>query len=68
MTTNAVAHSAKARQVDEKTLLENGRQRIVEVGSFCESPQFPDDIGRFGCEAEKIGKNPQSLLDPILKV
>src|ERR1700689_3076844 len=61
VTANAVADGAKARQVDEKTLLENGGQRIVEIGSFRESPQFLVDLRSLRCEAEEIGKNPESL-------
>ncbi|MGA8622461.1 MAG: hypothetical protein WB660_28560 [Candidatus Sulfotelmatobacter sp.] len=68
MTSNAVADGAEARQVDEKSLLKNGGQRIVEVGSFCESPQFLGDLGSLTCEAEEIRKNPESLLYAILKV
>jgi hypothetical protein len=68
MTTDAIANCAKAREVNEKTLLKNGGQRIVEVGSFCESPQFLTDLGNLRCEAEEIRKNPESLLYAILKV
>jgi hypothetical protein len=68
MTTDAIANCAKAREVNEKTLLKNGGQRIVEVGSFCESPQFLSDLGSLRCEAEEIRKNPESLLYAILKV
>jgi hypothetical protein len=68
MATNAIADSAKARQVDEKTLLENGRQRIVEVGSLCESPQILSNLGSRRCETEEIRKNPESLLYAIFKV
>ena len=67
MTSNAVADCAKARQVDEKTLLKNGRQRIVEVGSLCESPQFLSDLGSLRCEEEEIGKNSESLLYSLLQ-
>jgi hypothetical protein len=66
MTSNAVADGAKARQVDEKTLLKNGGQRIVEVGSLGESPQFLGDLGSLRCEAEKIGKNSEPLPYSIL--
>jgi hypothetical protein len=55
MTGNAVADGAKARQVDEKTLFKNSRQRIVEVGCLRESPQFLTDLGSLGREAEEIG-------------
>jgi hypothetical protein len=68
MTSNAVADCAKARQVDEQTLLKNGGQRTIEVGSLCESPQFLNDFGSLRCEAEEIGKNPKPLLYTILKV
>ena len=68
MTSNAVADGAEAGQVDEKPLLKNGGQRIVEIGSLCESPQFLDNLGSFRCEAEKIGKNPEPLLYSTLKV
>ena len=68
MTSNAVADSAEARQVDEKSLLKNGGQRIVKVGSLCESPQCLGDLGSLRCEAEEIGKKPKSLLYSILKV
>jgi hypothetical protein len=54
--------------VDEKTLLENGGQRIVEVGSFCESPQFLGDLGCLRGEAEEIGKDSESLRYATLKV
>jgi hypothetical protein len=57
MTCDAVTDGAEAREVDEKTLLENGGQRIVEVGSFCESPQFLGDLGCLRGEAEEIGKD-----------
>jgi hypothetical protein len=68
MTGNAIADCTKARQVDEKPFLKNGGQRIVEVGSFCESPQFLNDLGGFRCEAEEIWKNPESPLYAIRKV
>jgi hypothetical protein len=54
--------------VDKKTLLKNGGKRIVEVGSLRESPQFLGNLGSLWCEAEEIGKNPESLLYAILKV
>jgi hypothetical protein len=65
MTSNAVANGAEARQVDEKSLLKNGGQRIVEVGSFCESKKFLSDLGSLRCDAEEIGKDPESLLDTV---
>ena len=65
VTCNAIADCAKARQVDEKTFLKNGGQRIVEVGSFRESPQFLGDLGSLRCEAKEIRKNPKSLLDTL---
>ncbi len=65
---NAVADRTKARQVDEKALLENGGQGIVEVSSFCESPQVLNDLGSLRSEAKEIGKNPESQLYAILKV
>ena len=67
VTANTVADGAKARQVDEKTLLKNGGQRIVKVSSFCESPKLLDDLGSLGCEPEEIGKNPESLLYAFFK-
>jgi hypothetical protein len=51
--------------VDEKALLKNGRQGIVEVGSLRESPQFLSDLGRLRCEAEEIRKNPESFFYAI---
>jgi hypothetical protein len=54
--------------VDEKSLLENGWQRIVEVGGFRESPQFLNNLGSLRGEAEKIGKDSESLCYAILKV
>src|SRR5580704_9098390 len=68
VTANAVADGAKARQVDEEALLKNGGERIVEVGSFCESPKFLSNLGSLRCEAEEIRKNPESLLYATLKV
>jgi hypothetical protein len=65
MTTDAIADCAKARQVYEKTLLKNGRQRIVEVGSFCESPQFLSDLRSLRCEAKEVGENPEPLRDTL---
>jgi hypothetical protein len=62
VTRNAVTDGAKARQVDEKTLFKNRGQRIVEVGSLCECPQFLDDLGSLRRKEEEIGKNPESLL------
>jgi hypothetical protein len=67
VTANAVADGAKARQVDEKTLLENGGQRIVQVGNFGESPQFLRDLGSVRCQAKEVGKNPESLFYALLK-
>ncbi len=68
MTTDAIADCAKAREMNEKTLLKNGGQRIVEVGSFCESPQFLSDLGSLRREAEEIRKNPESVFYKIRKV
>jgi hypothetical protein len=68
MTTNAVADGAKARQVDEETLLKNGGERIVEVGGLCESPQFLSDLRSLRCEAKEIGKNPEPLLYSLLQI
>jgi hypothetical protein len=68
VTCNAIADCAKAREVDEKTLLENRGQRIVEVGSFCEAPQFFGDLRSLRCETEEIGKDSESLGYAILKV
>jgi hypothetical protein len=68
VTSNTVADRAKAREVNEKTLLKNGGQRIVKVGSFCESPQFFSDLGSLSCKAEEIWQNPESPLYAILKV
>ncbi len=68
MTSNAVPDGAKAGQVDEKPLLKNGGQRIVEIGSLCEFPQFLNNLGSLRGEAEKIGKNPEPLLYSILKI
>jgi len=68
MTSNAVANRAKARQVDKKTLLKKGWQRIIEVSSFCESPQFLSDLGSFRRKAKEVGKHTESLLYAILKV
>jgi len=66
VTCNAIADCAKAREVDEKTLLKNGGQRIVEVGSFRESPQFLSDLRSLGSETEEIRKNPKSPLNTLL--
>jgi hypothetical protein len=68
MTSSAVADRAKARQVDEKAFLKDGGQRIVEVGSLCEPPQFLGDLGSFRRKAEEVGKHTESLLYAILKV
>ena len=68
MTSYAVADGTKTRQVDEKTFLKNGWQRIVEVRSFCESPQLRNYLGSLWCKPEEIWKNPESLLDATLKV
>ena len=68
VTSNAVADCAKARQVDEKTLLEEGREGIVEVGSLCESPEFLSDFGSFRRKAEEIWKNPESPFYTIREV
>ncbi len=64
---NAVSDCAKAREMDEKSLLKNGGQRIVEIGSLCESPQLLNDLGSFRCKTEEIGKNPESLLYSLLQ-
>jgi len=68
VTSNAIADGAEPGEVDEKTLLKNGGQRIIEVGSLRESPQFLGDLGSLGCEAEEIGKNPESFLYALLEV
>jgi hypothetical protein len=65
MTSNAIADCAKAREMDEKTLLKNGGQRIVEVGSFCESPEFLGDLRGLRCKTEEIGKNSKSFLNTL---
>ena len=66
MTSNAVADCAKAREMDEKTLFKDGRQRIVEIGSLRESPQFLSDLGRLRCKAKEIWQNPESRLYLLL--
>jgi hypothetical protein len=66
VTCNAIADRAKAREVDEKTLLRNGGQRIVGVGRFRESPQFLSDLRSLGSETEEIRKNPKSPLNTLL--
>jgi hypothetical protein len=68
MASDAVADCAKARQVNEKPFLKNGGQRIVEVGSLCEPPQFLNDLRSLRCEPEEIWKNPESLPYATLKV
>ena len=68
MPSNAVADRAKARQMDKKTLLKNGGQRSVEVGSLCESPQFLGDLGSLRREVEEIWKNSQSPLNTLSQV
>jgi hypothetical protein len=68
MTSNAVADCAKARQVDEEALFKSGGERIIEVGSLCESPQFLSDLRSLRNEAEEIGQNPESRFYAILKV
>jgi hypothetical protein len=68
VTSNAIADGAEAGEVNEKTLLENGGQRIIEVGRLRKSPQFLGDLGSLGCEAEEIGKNPESFLYALLEV
>lgn len=68
MASNAVADCTKARQVNEKTLLEDGGQRIIEIGSLRKPPQHFNDLGSFGCDAKEIRKNPESLPYAILKV
>ncbi len=65
VTCNAIADCAKAREVNKKTLLENGRQWIVEIGSFCESPKFFSDLGSLRREAEEIWKYPKSPFDTL---
>jgi hypothetical protein len=63
---DAVTDRAKTREMDEKALLKNGGQRIIQVSSFCESPQFLSDLGSLRCEAKEIGKNPKSPLNTLL--
>jgi len=67
VTSNAVADGAKARQVNEKTLFEDGRQGIIEVGSLGKSPQFLNDFRSLRRKTEEIGNNPEPLLYAILK-
>jgi hypothetical protein len=66
MARNAIADSAEARQVDEKTLLENGRERTVEIGSLRESPQFLGNLRGFRGEPKKVRKNTESRLNLFL--
>jgi hypothetical protein len=54
--------------VDKKTFFESRGQGIVEVGRLGKSPELLDDVGSFRCEAEEIGKNPESLLYATFKV
>jgi hypothetical protein len=68
MTSNAITDCAKARQMNEKPLLKNGGQRVVEVGGLCESPEFLNNLGGFVRKAEEVGKYTESRLYAILKV
>lgn len=65
MTSYTVADRAKARKVNEKTLLKNRGQRVVEVGGLCESPQLFNDLGSLRSEPEEIWNNSKSFLDAL---
>jgi hypothetical protein len=54
--------------MDEKSLFKNRGQGIVKVGRLCKSPEFLNDLGSLRCQAEEIGKNPESLLYAFFKL
>jgi hypothetical protein len=64
---DAVADVAKPGEVDEQPLLEQRRQRVVEVAELGEPPQVPRDIGRLAREAKEVGQHTEAVPDIALE-
>jgi hypothetical protein len=66
MAGDAVADGTKARKIDEKSLLENRMQRVIQIGSLGKSPQFFGDLGSLGREPEEVRKHTKPFIDEPL--
>ena len=63
MPDDAVADLAESREVDEQPLLEQRRQRAVQVGRLCKLPQFLDQPRRRISGTEEIGEDAETIRD-----
>ena len=60
---NAVTDLAESREMDEQPLLEQGRQRAVQVGRLRKLPQFLDKPWRGISGTEEIGEDAETIGD-----
>ena len=60
---NAVADLAESREVDEQSLLEQRRQRAVQVGGLRKLPQFLRKPRRGISGTEEIGEDAETIRD-----
>ena len=62
MARDAIAHLAEAREVDKQPLLEQRRQRVVQIGEASETPQVLDDL-RVLREPEEVRQQAEAVDD-----
>ena len=63
MPDDAVADLAESREMDEEPLLEQRRQRAVQVGRLRKLPEFLDQPRRRIGGTEEIGEDAETILD-----
>jgi hypothetical protein len=60
---DAVADSAKARKIDEKSFFENRWQGVIKIGGLSKSPQSFGDLRSLGRKSEEVRKHAKPLID-----
>ena len=68
MPSNAIAHFAEAGEVNKKPLLEERRDRGVQIGRLREQPEFAHDQRGVRGRAEKIRNKAKARCDLTFKV
>lgn len=64
---DAVANRTEAGEMDEQALLEERRQRVVQVAAGGERPQVLRDLGRRSGTAKEVGHDAEAAFDVRLE-
>ena len=68
MSRDAVADLAKSRQVHEKSLFEEGRQRVVQIPELRKSPEIRGNAGVGGGQAEEVGQDSETTINNLFQL